>query len=151
MNTLFKSQVSRKSSGWNREEKIPKTVEIKAIGHGKSQNTGLQILPLASISFLVFKCHKDQRGDVYQDMAVCPEEGSHSGLHPTRNRKVAVLFRSHRVVVGIFQGIFSTLSPSICYCLMSGVGLVHPLPRGISCMTGLLEEVEASPRAPDTC
>lgn len=37
VNTLFKSQVSRKSSGWNREEKIPKTVEIKAIGHGKSQ------------------------------------------------------------------------------------------------------------------
>ncbi|CAM2098018.1 unnamed protein product [Caretta caretta] len=33
VNTLFKSQVSRKSSGWNREEKIPKTVEIKAIGH----------------------------------------------------------------------------------------------------------------------
>lgn len=37
VNTLFKSQVSRKSSGWSREEKIPKTVEIKAIGHGKSQ------------------------------------------------------------------------------------------------------------------
>ncbi|XP_071657465.1 neuronal-specific septin-3 isoform X3 [Patagioenas fasciata] len=33
VNTLFKSQVSRKSSSWNREEKIPKTVEIKAIGH----------------------------------------------------------------------------------------------------------------------
>ncbi|XP_033018321.1 neuronal-specific septin-3 isoform X3 [Lacerta agilis] len=33
VNTLFKSQVSRKSSGWSREEKIPKTVEIKAIGH----------------------------------------------------------------------------------------------------------------------
>lgn len=42
MNTLFKSQVSRKSSGWNREEKIPKTVEIKAIGHGKSQAAGVQ-------------------------------------------------------------------------------------------------------------
>ncbi|XP_045146180.1 neuronal-specific septin-3 isoform X3 [Echinops telfairi] len=33
VNTLFKSQVSRKSASWNREEKIPKTVEIKAIGH----------------------------------------------------------------------------------------------------------------------
>ncbi|XP_036281388.1 neuronal-specific septin-3 isoform X4 [Pipistrellus kuhlii] len=33
VNTLFKSQVSRKSSSWNREEKIPKTVEIKAVGH----------------------------------------------------------------------------------------------------------------------
>lgn len=42
MNTLFKSQVSRKSSGWNREEKIPKTVEIKAIGHGKSQAAGVE-------------------------------------------------------------------------------------------------------------
>ncbi|MBV95417.1 Neuronal-specific septin-3, partial [Eschrichtius robustus] len=35
VNTLFKSQVSRKASSWNREEKIPKTVEIKAIGHEK--------------------------------------------------------------------------------------------------------------------
>lgn len=43
MNTLFKSQVSRKSSGWNREEKIPKTVEIKAIGHGKSQPAGMRV------------------------------------------------------------------------------------------------------------
>ncbi|XP_054551979.1 neuronal-specific septin-3 isoform X3 [Talpa occidentalis] len=33
VNTLFKSQVSRKASSWAREEKIPKTVEIKAIGH----------------------------------------------------------------------------------------------------------------------
>ncbi|XP_054997416.1 neuronal-specific septin-3 isoform X2 [Sorex araneus] len=33
VNTLFKSQVSRKASSWNREEKIPKTVEIKAVGH----------------------------------------------------------------------------------------------------------------------
>ncbi|XP_051016025.1 neuronal-specific septin-3 isoform X2 [Acomys russatus] len=33
VNTLFKSQVSRKASSWSREEKIPKTVEIKAIGH----------------------------------------------------------------------------------------------------------------------
>uniref|UniRef100_A0A8D1NUW1 Neuronal-specific septin-3 n=1 Tax=Sus scrofa TaxID=9823 RepID=A0A8D1NUW1_PIG len=33
VNTLFKSQVSRKAASWNREEKIPKTVEIKAIGH----------------------------------------------------------------------------------------------------------------------
>lgn len=29
--------MSRKASSWNREEKIPKTVEIKAIGHGKNQ------------------------------------------------------------------------------------------------------------------
>lgn len=33
INTLFKSKVSRKSSGWTRDEKIPKTVEIKAVGH----------------------------------------------------------------------------------------------------------------------
>ncbi|KAM9673847.1 neuronal-specific septin-3 isoform 3-T3 [Trichechus inunguis] len=33
VNTLFKCQVSRKATSWNREEKIPKTVEIKAIGH----------------------------------------------------------------------------------------------------------------------
>ncbi|KAL4647883.1 neuronal-specific septin-3 [Arapaima gigas] len=33
VNTLFKSQVSRKSSGWSRDEKIPKTVEIKAVSH----------------------------------------------------------------------------------------------------------------------
>ncbi|XP_029446291.1 neuronal-specific septin-3 isoform X2 [Rhinatrema bivittatum] len=33
VNTLFKSQVSRKSAGWSREDKIPKTVEIKAISH----------------------------------------------------------------------------------------------------------------------
>lgn len=44
VNTLFKSQVSRKSSGWNREEKIPKTVEIKAIGHGKIQAAGVQAM-----------------------------------------------------------------------------------------------------------
>lgn len=44
VNTLFKSQVSRKSSGWNREEKIPKTVEIKAIGHGKSQAAGVEAI-----------------------------------------------------------------------------------------------------------
>ncbi|XP_043931278.1 neuronal-specific septin-3 isoform X1 [Protopterus annectens] len=33
VNTLFKSQVSRKSSGWNRDDKIPKTVDIKAVTH----------------------------------------------------------------------------------------------------------------------
>lgn len=37
VNTLFKSQVSRKASSWSREEKIPKTVEIKAVGHGEDQ------------------------------------------------------------------------------------------------------------------
>lgn len=35
VNTLFKSQVSRKSAGWARDEKIPKTVEIKSVSHGK--------------------------------------------------------------------------------------------------------------------
>lgn len=35
VNTLFKSQVSRKSAGWARDEKIPKTVEIKAVSHGE--------------------------------------------------------------------------------------------------------------------
>ncbi|XP_020309879.1 neuronal-specific septin-3 isoform X2 [Oncorhynchus kisutch] len=33
VNTLFKSQVSRWSSGWGSEHKIPKTVEIKAVSH----------------------------------------------------------------------------------------------------------------------
>ncbi|KAL7403981.1 hypothetical protein ABVT39_008085 [Epinephelus coioides] len=33
VNTLFKSQVSRRSAGWGRDEKIPKTVEIKAVSH----------------------------------------------------------------------------------------------------------------------
>ncbi|XP_041958557.1 neuronal-specific septin-3 isoform X1 [Alosa sapidissima] len=33
VNTLFKSQVSRKNSDWGREEKIPKTVEIKSVSH----------------------------------------------------------------------------------------------------------------------
>ncbi|XP_060754885.1 neuronal-specific septin-3 isoform X3 [Neoarius graeffei] len=33
VNTLFKSQVSRRSSGWSRDEKIPKTVEIKSVSH----------------------------------------------------------------------------------------------------------------------
>lgn len=35
LNTLFKSQVSRRSAGWSRDEKIPKTVEIKAVSHGR--------------------------------------------------------------------------------------------------------------------
>ncbi|XP_012711190.2 neuronal-specific septin-3 [Fundulus heteroclitus] len=33
VNTLFKSQVSRKTAGWSRDEKIPKTVEIKSVSH----------------------------------------------------------------------------------------------------------------------
>ncbi|XP_047222551.1 neuronal-specific septin-3 [Girardinichthys multiradiatus] len=33
VNTLFKSQVSRKSAGWSRDEKIPKTMEIKSVSH----------------------------------------------------------------------------------------------------------------------
>ncbi|KAJ8363311.1 hypothetical protein SKAU_G00121420 [Synaphobranchus kaupii] len=33
VNTLFKSQVSRRSTGWSRDEKIPKTVEIKSVSH----------------------------------------------------------------------------------------------------------------------
>ncbi|KAM7394147.1 hypothetical protein PAMP_020966 [Pampus punctatissimus] len=33
VNTLFKSQVSRRSAGWSRDDKIPKTVEIKAVSH----------------------------------------------------------------------------------------------------------------------
>ncbi|XP_067875571.1 neuronal-specific septin-3 isoform X3 [Heterodontus francisci] len=33
VNTLFKSQVSRKSCSRNREEKVPKTVEIRTVGH----------------------------------------------------------------------------------------------------------------------
>lgn len=35
VNTLFKSQVSRKSAGWARDDKIPKTVDIKAVSHGE--------------------------------------------------------------------------------------------------------------------
>ncbi|XP_073800653.1 neuronal-specific septin-3 isoform X2 [Danio rerio] len=33
VNTLFKSQVSRRSTSWSRDEKIPKTVEIKSVSH----------------------------------------------------------------------------------------------------------------------
>ncbi|XP_066517302.1 neuronal-specific septin-3 isoform X1 [Hoplias malabaricus] len=33
VNTLFKSQVSRRSSGWSCDEKIPKTVEIRCVSH----------------------------------------------------------------------------------------------------------------------
>ncbi|XP_068177376.1 neuronal-specific septin-3 isoform X3 [Antennarius striatus] len=33
VNTLFKSQVSRRSAGWARDEKIPKTVDVKAVSH----------------------------------------------------------------------------------------------------------------------
>ncbi|XP_056135859.1 neuronal-specific septin-3 isoform X2 [Lampris incognitus] len=33
LNTLFKSQVSRRSAGWARDEKIPKTIEIKSVSH----------------------------------------------------------------------------------------------------------------------
>uniref|UniRef100_A0A8D3AS57 Septin 3 n=1 Tax=Scophthalmus maximus TaxID=52904 RepID=A0A8D3AS57_SCOMX len=33
VNTLFKSQVSRRSAGWSRDDKIPKTVEIKLMSH----------------------------------------------------------------------------------------------------------------------
>ncbi|XP_072239472.1 neuronal-specific septin-3 [Leuresthes tenuis] len=33
LNTLFKSQVSRKSAGWGRDEKTSKTVEIKSVSH----------------------------------------------------------------------------------------------------------------------
>ncbi|KAJ8377361.1 hypothetical protein AAFF_G00260900 [Aldrovandia affinis] len=33
VNTLFKSQVSRRSTGWSRDDKIPRTVEIKSVAH----------------------------------------------------------------------------------------------------------------------
>ncbi|XP_076026475.1 neuronal-specific septin-3 isoform X2 [Genypterus blacodes] len=33
VNTLFKSQVSRRSAGWARDDKIPKTVEIRSVSH----------------------------------------------------------------------------------------------------------------------
>lgn len=36
MNTLFKSKVSRKSVMAMAQEKIPKTIEIKSISHGKT-------------------------------------------------------------------------------------------------------------------
>ena len=35
MNTLFKSKVSRKSVMGTGEERIPKTIEIKSVSHGK--------------------------------------------------------------------------------------------------------------------
>lgn len=48
VNTLFKSQVSRRSAGWARDEKIPKTVEIKAVSHGecRQSQTFIATLPL---------------------------------------------------------------------------------------------------------
>ncbi|XP_059408659.1 neuronal-specific septin-3-like isoform X2 [Carassius carassius] len=33
VNTLFKSQLSRRSTSWSRDEKFPKTVEIKSVSH----------------------------------------------------------------------------------------------------------------------
>ncbi|MBN3300390.1 neuronal-specific septin-3 [Amia ocellicauda] len=33
VNTLFKSQVSRRGMGWSREDKIPRTVEIRSVSH----------------------------------------------------------------------------------------------------------------------
>lgn len=36
MNTLFKSKVSRKSVLATAQEKIPKTIEIKSISHGRA-------------------------------------------------------------------------------------------------------------------
>lgn len=39
MNTLFKSKVSRKSVMGTAEERIPKTIEIKSISHGKQQHS----------------------------------------------------------------------------------------------------------------
>ncbi|KAG7460016.1 hypothetical protein MATL_G00216740 [Megalops atlanticus] len=33
VNTLFKSQVNRRSAGWGRDDRIPKTVEIKSLSH----------------------------------------------------------------------------------------------------------------------
>lgn len=43
MNTLFKSKVSRKSFLGTAEEKIPKTIEIKSISHGKATHLSLLI------------------------------------------------------------------------------------------------------------
>lgn len=56
VNTLFKSQVSRKASSWNREEKIPKTVEIKAIGHGEDQAG----TPVATVQKAVCQRRRDR-------------------------------------------------------------------------------------------
>lgn len=51
MNTLFKSKVSRKSFLGTAEEKIPKTIEIKSISHGKAAQ--LDFL----FSMIVYLCH----------------------------------------------------------------------------------------------
>lgn len=40
VNTLFKSKVSRKSSQPGQEERIPKTVQLQSITHGKVTTTG---------------------------------------------------------------------------------------------------------------
>lgn len=45
VNTLFKSQVSRRSTGWSRDEKIPKTVDIKSVSHGESRAPVLSLEP----------------------------------------------------------------------------------------------------------
>lgn len=40
VNTLFKSKVSRKSSQPGQEERIPKTVQLQSITHGKVITVG---------------------------------------------------------------------------------------------------------------
>lgn len=40
VNTLFKSKVSRKSSQPGQEERIPKTVQLQSITHGKVTTMG---------------------------------------------------------------------------------------------------------------
>lgn len=41
VNTLFKSKVSRKASQPGQEERIPKTVQVQSITHGKVTTMGL--------------------------------------------------------------------------------------------------------------
>ncbi len=55
MNTLFKSKVSRKSFLGTAEEKIPKTIEIKSISHGKAA----QLDPFSCIHSCMAITHTD--------------------------------------------------------------------------------------------
>ncbi|KAG9338803.1 hypothetical protein JZ751_025240 [Albula glossodonta] len=60
VNTLFKSQVSRRSTGWSRDEKIPKTVEIKSVSHDGLLSPGAIVaVPEAQIQTCeLSSCHR---------------------------------------------------------------------------------------------
>lgn len=45
VNTLFKSKVSRKASQPGQEERIPKTVQLQSVTHGKATDAVVSLKP----------------------------------------------------------------------------------------------------------